>query len=978
MKPIPFEISWIKTMEDFHMKNRKAIVSLISIGLIAATLTAGNIVAFRFAPMITTFLSGTGDRGFDSDDFNKASTQSDELCQKIAEEGIVLLKNDDEALPIKDEKKINVFGWSSTEQGFLLSGIGSGSSTINDEKKISLLKGLEQDGFEYNKELEKFYNDYDSSTFSFETGNSKRISLIEPAIEDYPSELIDNAISFSDTAMVVISRVGGENVGEIPTIQKKSHGQPTDTSRTYLEISTEEEKLLEMVKENFAKVIVVINSTNQMQLGFLKDDLIQAALYVNVTGQSGAKAIGKILNGDVNPSGHLTDTLAYDYTKEPVFRNYIQQSNNIEYREDIYFGYRYYETADELGYFDGVDNDYGTGYDGVVAYPFGYGLSYSTFEWKLEKTSVKENSALKKDDTITLTFSCKNTGGVEGKDVMEVFYRSPYYDGGIEKSSINLLDFAKTDSLKPGETQKNIEIEFTPYDMASYDCYDRNGNGKATWELDDGNYTIQFMNDSHNLKEMDENTIAFHVDDTIIYDRDPVTGNEVKNRFTGAESYSGVPIDASTIHNAEVQYLSRTDFEGTFPVQATVPENREEVRKANNYTNTSYDTDTMPETSKKNGLYLVTREDGTKASLDDLNGKGNATLKYNEELIGKIGSNYDCEELTDLVDQMSTDELKNLVENGGFHTVAIESIGKPRADEFDGPAGFNTTTQTGKNTGKWTAFPNETLIGQTWSKEIATEMGLSMANEASLTGLNGWYAPGVNLHRTAFNGRNYEYYSEDPVLSGIMASHVIKAAKSKGLHCYLKHFTLSEPGVNAKGYNTWLTEQNFRENYLKPFEIAVKKGESNAIMTAFNSVGGVWAGANYSMNVEVLRDEWGFRGSLITDWSDGTGNMLPNKGIRAGNDLWLNPNDNHISNPLNMSDPTTVLCAKNSAKNIIYTFCNTYSYSRTSGNKESNSSNPVKQAFGWWKIVLVGVDVLALAGLGFWSYTVLRKKKEKE
>ncbi len=960
------------------MSKTKKIISLAGISLIAGSLIAGNIVAFHFAPMITTFLSGTGNRNFNSDDFNKASTQSDALCQKIAEEGIVLLKNEDNCLPLTESKKINVFGWSSTEQGFLLSGIGSGSSTINEDKKISLLKGLEEEGFEYNKELEKFYNDYDSSTFSFKTGSSNRINLIEPSIDEYSDELIDNAINFSDTAMVVISRVGGENVGEIPTEQKKSHGQATDKSRTYLELSIEEEELLDMVKENFTKVIVVINSTNQMQLGFLKDENVQAALYVGVTGQSGAKAIGKILDGTVNPSGHLTDTLAYDFTAEPAFKNRIQQSNNIEYREDIYIGYKYYETADELGYFSDVDNDYGYGYDGVVAYPFGFGLSYTTFEWKLQSSSINNNSNLKKDDTITLTFSCENTGSVAGKAVMEVFYKAPYKDGEIEKSSINLLEFAKTKELKPKEKQENITIEFSPYDMASYDCYDKNNNGKATWELDDGDYTIQFMDDSHNLKEMDQNSLTFHVDDTIIYDKDPVTGNEVKNRFTGEDAYSGVPIDASTIHNSEVTYLSRTSFENTFPEKATIPEISDEVTKANNYTNTSYDTTEMPLTGQDNGLYLITKEDGTKASMDDLTGKSGASLKYNEDLICEIGENYDSEKLTQLVQQMSTTELKNIVENGGFHTVAVESIGKTRQDEFDGPAGFNTTTQTGDNTGAWTAFPNETLIGQTWSKEIAHEMGESMASEGKVTGLTGWYAPGVNLHRTAFNGRNYEYYSEDPILSGYMAANVILGAKENGLHCYLKHFTLSEPGVNAKGYNTWLTEQNFRENYLKPFEIAVKKGGSNAIMTAFNSVGGVWAGANYAMNVSVLRDEWGFRGSLITDWSDGSGNMIPTKGIKAGNDLWLNPNDGNISNPLNMKDPTTVACAQNAAKNIIYTMCNTYAYSKNAGNNSSTGTTPVKQAFAWWKILLISIDVVVFLALAFWVFMLFKPKKNKQ
>lgn len=326
---------------------------------------------------------------------------------------------------------------------------------------------------------------------------------------------------------------------------------------------------------------------------------------------------------------------------------------------------------------------------------------------------------------------------------------------------------------------------------------------------------------------------------------------------------------------------------------------------------------------------------------------------------------------------MNTTELAKLVEDSGFQTKAIESIGKPKLDEFDGPAGFNTTTQTGKNTGTWTAFPNETLLGQTWSKAIANAMGINMAQEGQATGLSGWYAPGVNLHRTAFNARNYEYYSEDPVLSGFMAANVIEGAKANGLHCYLKHFSLSEPGVNARNLNTWLTEQNYRENYLKPFEIAVKKGGANAIMSAFNSVGGVWAGANYAQNVQILRNEWGFRGTIITDWSDGSGNMNCQMGVRAGNDMWLNPNDGHNSSKLDMSDPTNVYCAKIAAKNIVYTFANTYAYADQKGNAKDSADVTAGASVSKVYWIFAGIDAFFAIGLGVWAFFVFWNPKKK-
>ena len=946
---------------------------------------AGNIWCGANVSMITTFFNGTK-QDFSSSSFEQAATNSDALCQKIGEEGMALLKNDNNCLPLST-KSINVLGWHCTDAGFNLSGIGSGSSTIQDSKKVSLLDALTDGGFEYNTDFTDMYKAYDSTSRGYKTGDSSRINLVEPDVTEtyYTSQMMSDAVEFSDTAVVVISRIGGENVGEIPLTQVKSHGQATDTTRNYLQLSTQEDALLDLAEDNFSKVIVLINSTNQLQAPRLKNDTkINAVLNVCITGQSGAKAIPKILSGEVNPSGRLTDTWANDYTKAPSYKNYIRSGNNIRYSEDIYFGYKWYETADTEGYFDDsvYQDDYAdlTGYDAEVTYPFGYGLSYTTFEWKIDSVSVADGSQLAKDSKVTLSLSVTNTGSVAGSDAIELFYSAPYTDGGIEKPSVSFVDYAKSVSLDPGKTQTGITVEFSAYDMASYDCYNMNGNDFSGYELDPGTYTISLRENAHNLKKMVEggkNTLTYTVANPgIQFETDPTTGYTVENTMTGDTAYAGVPLDGSTVY-ATTKYLSRSDFKGTFPTTASSSGlNNTNISTANNYVSKADTQTEMPTLNQNNDLYLYTKTDGSKASDSDLTTYTGITA--NEDLIEKIGADYDSTELSSLVDELSADDCANIVENSGFGTPAVASVGKIKTYDYDGPAGFNTTTQTDK-AGKWTAFPNETLIGQTFSKRIAKEMGMAAGLEANATNLQGWYAPGVNLHRTPFNGRNYEYYSEDGVLSGYMAANVIEGAKSNGLYCYVKHFSLSEPGVNARNLNTWLTEQNYRENYMKPFEIAVKKGGANAIMSAFNSVGGVWAGANYAQNVTILRNEWGFRGSMITDWSTGDGNMTSKTGLPGGNDIWLNPSS--MASPISTSDPTMVYLAKQSAKNVIYTYCNTYTYAKNYDHSNDTLKVTVgtltetEDGFAWWIILLALLDVVVVGG--FATLIIFAFKKPK-
>lgn len=949
------------------MKKIGKIICTISATLCVGIGVAGDIVYSKYSGIIEDYITHGGSRDFNSDEFLEASSNSTELIKKIGEEGTVLLRNERNALPLSEEesKKINVFGWSSTDNGFILGGIGSGSTTFNEDKIVTLIDALNNAGIETNTELTEMYENYYQEDFSFSTGNTSRINIIEPPQSYYSDDLLYNCLKFSKTALVCISRVTGENTGEVPLKQpKKGSGVSEDSTRHFLEFSKEEEDLLNMVKENFEKVIVLINSSNQMELGYLEEIDVDAILNVGLMGQNGAEAIPEILLGNVSPSGRLTDTYVYDLLGDPSYKNYIRQGNNIQYIEDLYIGYKYYETADTMGVFDKVSSDYGDYYEGVVQYPFGYGLSYSEFSWKLTSTNVDSNFSLYGEDgkpqKIELEFSCTNVGDYAGKDVMEIYVSTPYYSGKIEKSSIQLVDFEKTATLEPGETQKNIKFEIDPYYFASFDCYDKNENGYTTYELDGGDYQIKFMDNAHTEKEMEgsqKSYVSFHIDDEYVYSKDPVTDYEVTTRFTGDSAYSGVPIDGTTIYS-QSNYLSRSNLSSVSVSSTTLDETK--ISRANNYTSTYYDQEEMPTLNADNGLYLRTNEDGTKASKASLE-KLNSTV-VNEELVKEIGNNYDSEKLDLLVDQLSAEDACSLVENGGFGTYAIESIGKDKVSDFDGPAGFNTTVMGYSGTG-WSAFPNETLIGQTWSKDIAYAFGKVIGNEGISTGVNGWYAPGVNLHRSAFNARNYEYYSEDGVLSGYLAANVVLGAKSKGLYVYVKHFSLSEPGQNSKNLNTWLTEQNYRENYLKPFEIAVKVGKANAMMTAFNSIGGVWAGANYAQNVEVLRNEWGFRGSVITDWSDGSGNMNTKKGVRAGNDIWLNPNDGNNASKLSRSDPTDVYCAKIAVKNVVYTWCNTYTYA-TSGEDSSTSIGKatVSDVYNWGPLALTFINIALFGG----------------
>lgn len=981
------------------MKKTGKILSICSVALLSTAIIVGDVFAGYYRSIISGFFGCNEQVEGDVNKVDEGAKSGDQVVRKIANEGVVLLKNDNNklgkpTLPLeKNNRKINIFGWGATDDGFLLAGNGSGKSVSHPDNKVTLLKAFEESGFEYNKEVIDIYVNHCSKPKDWgETAaweNRYKTELKEPVTSTaFPTDVVDRAKQFSDTAVVVFSRYSGEYLEKVAMTQKKQ-GLPEDTTRSFAEITTEEETLLKMCTENFNNVIVIFNSGSIMDMSFLRQEdkvgKIGAALNVGYVGQSGATGIVKILTGEVCPSGKLADTVVYDpKVNEMIRTNGRDSSPDIVYAEDIYVGYKWYETAAHEGYFS---------YDDVVQYPFGYGLSYTSFKWEIDSLSLPENSYLSKDSEIEIKVKVTNTGKVAGKDVVELYYTAPYKKGEIEKSFVNLLDFAKTPLLEP-EQSSIVSFKLTPYDMASYDCYNLNGNGLTGWELDTGDYQLKLQTSSHSLKDMEKNTIIYKVEDTgtpemdiIRYNRDPVTNKRVKNRFTGDTAYGGLPLDGKGLkaqNGEDWTYLSRKDFSSTFPKERCKSPSSSSLKDYVGYMYDGYFYESMPTMNQESNLRLVTKEDGSYVTKEEFDGSktGDFTLKYNDDLIFDLAENYESETWEKLLNQLSVEELRSLVEGSGYKTQAVESIGKPASLNYDGPAGFNRTNMAPNVEGaKMTAFPAQNLVAQTWNKELVYQMGQIVGVDGNNFGIGGIYAPTVNLHREMLNGRNYECYSEDPIISGYLAASFIQGAASNNVYCYLKHLALydSAPYTDKR---VWITEQNFRENYLKPFEIAIKVGKANGLMASFNKIGVTWAGSNYAMINGIIRDEFGFKGTVITDYSDGSSSVMDiHSGLRGGLNTELNPNYPTTGQygKVDFNDVTEANLARESAKSIIYTMCSTYYYAKhnTVQNEysvEITGPQTIKKGFEWWIPVLVVSEIVIFSALGFWLYVAFRKK----
>ena len=975
--------------------------------IIAGVVVATNIVAGHFSEIITIYLNGFG-ADFSSFD----SSAGNDICQEIESEAVVLVKNENGALPITQKNNdgkipVAVFGWGATNGGFITSGSGSGGSAERGAGKLvtflGALEGQEasvKDGkeilpkvdgkFVYYHPVIDMYTSYKAARDMGDYWNAAYpfFNLIEPSV-DMVQPHIAGAKEFATTAIVVLSRAGGEGQ-DIPRIQVK-YGQTTDYDRGYLHISKEEEDMLKLVRQNFDKVVVVVNTCNAMELGFLDELNIDAAISVSGCGQSGAISIANVLSGDVNPSGRLADTFAYDLSTAATYANapdcrtingatgsirqytnssgdQIGQSYYIDYAEGIYNGYRWYETADAENFWSsqfaldkwGVHN-----YEEVVQYPFGHGLSYTTFTQEVISTNPSSTATITDKTNISVTVRVRNTGTEAGKDVVQLYYNPPYKVGGVEKSAANLVAFSKTDELDPGEYQ-DIVLSFTGADMKSYDTANLSGvvGSNGGYVLEDGTYKVSLRKNAH---EIIGNEIEYEVATSVEID-----GNDVYNRFSGSDVVAGdVPIDGTGTDEGIV-YLSRSDFAGKFPT----PKNaraRSNKMPANGWLSHEKDTTTMPTQGKAGNLSLY--KDGN---------------NLNKELVLELGADYNNSKWNQLMDQVTVDELYGVIQGAGFRTKEVPSAGKPEHLDLDGPSGLNQEVNAGSSASPtfWTSFPIETAIAQTWNEDISFRFGLTIGYEAYATGVAGWYGPAANIHRSPLDGRNFEYYSEDPYLSGKMCAKTINGAISNGLYGYVKHFVVNETENKREGLITWLNEQSLREIYARSFEITVKEGKANAIMSGFNRIGATWCGGSYALLTGLLRNEWGFRGSIITDyaleWEMPYMDIA--QGIRAGNDMWLNGlRTNTVGEIRESGTATSVACAREATKNMLYTFCNTM-YQQSEYLKNPIEGAPKAELVGkkyvappatWWWII-IGVDIAAVIGLGIWVYfCYFHKKKVK-
>lgn len=980
---------------------RKQKIALGIIGVLTALLIVLNIVVGIFFDMIDALIEGTFSTATNaeiSDSLSKGSA----LAEEIEGEGLVLVKNDENTLPLnKSVKNVNVFGWSSTQ--WVHGGSGSGQCVT---KETDLLAALKEYGVNYNQALTDMYKKFlDERPYSkngaLNSYNYQFSRLYEPSVKDteyYSEQLLQNAKSFSDTAIAVIGRVSGES-NDCPKTQfkqvKKKGEVINDETRTYLEISVEEEELLKYLGENYKNVIVLINSTNTMQLGFL-DTIkgLDSCLIIGGTGAGAVKAVVKTIYGDINPSGKTVDTYAYDFKTNASYANAATEGEGaytnsadgmypygiananvgdgkakyeavyyVDYVEDIYVGYKWYETADAEGFWQ----DKG-GYDKVVQFPFGYGMSYTSFKEEIVESSPAELSSLKKDDVITVKVKVKNTGTVAGKHIVQLYYTAPYTTGGIEKSVVELCAFAKTKLLTPGEEQ-TLTLSFRTYDMASYDCYDKNKNGFSGYEVEksDAGYVVSLRTDSHNLatviSESGKNTVEFKVVEDIKYDVDPDTKQSVINRFTGAGAEDGVGIDGKD-SDGNITYLTRADFKATFPKEKK--ENRamsDIVKKYNLYTaedakTWAKDTDKDIVTGQKNGIVVYDKNGVTET------GK-------------KLGRNYDDADWDKLLNQLTLSEMEQLC----YHyylspNVEIKSIGKYKPFEADGPTQIGSFNTARKGTG----FPMPTVIAQTWNTELASDFGSQVALEAANLGYDGWYAPGINLHRTPFGGRNYEYYSEDDFLTGALCREVVTSSLDRGVYCYIKHFVGYDQDGNRDSLYTWLTEQNLRETYLKPFEMAVKAG-ATGLMSSYNRIGALWTGGSYALNTSVLRGEWLFKGAVLTDFCDHPQYVNSDQFLRAGGDQILYAFGGDVSFKFDTQSNTYRQALRRSAKNSVYIWLNALTRNADLVSAGKIEARHLRADGGWLRPVLITADALAFIGLAFWGFFTVRstlKNKEEQ
>lgn len=879
----------------------------------------------------------------------EAFANAQEVNLKLAEEGFVLLKNENAALPMNKGARISVFSKNSVN----LSYGGSGSGGFDTSNNKNLYESLNDAGFVTNPTLKRFYESSQSgpvrtaNSSDLDNGDNQKIATAETPQSKYTDAVKNSYADYSDAALVVITRIGGEGF-DLPRYQGDSEGAVSPDSH-YLELDQNEIDLLTAVTDGtFKRVVVVFNTPSSFEATFLKDsayaafaDKIDAAVWIGFTGSNGITALGEILNGDVNPSGRLVDTWAADFTKNPSFVNFgtgcLPDTTDkydggmyysVDYEEGIYVGYRYYETRGET---DGED-----WYNANVVYPFGYGLSYTTFDWTVGDASASE---IELGTTITVPVTVKNTGSVAGKEVVQLYASAPYTLGGIEKAHKVLVGFAKTKLLQPGESE-TVTVSFDPYSAASYDYRDANSNGFSGYELEAGEYTLYVSRNAHES----EKAIALNLAADVQIGTDPTTDSEVVNRYTDSENFldSDWQLDAM---------LSRADWEGTWPTPQTAQQHAgtdrlyEEIRSEEHNNPTDFDSEEYPWFGEEPTL-----------TLRDL--LPSAEAEGYEPVVS-----YDDERWEELMMGCDEEEMIALINNGAYHTLAMESVGLPATIHGDGPSGF-TCFMSKEQVNGTCQYVSEPVMASTWNINLMNELGEAIGEEGTIgdkaTGqpYSSIYAPGVNIHRSPFGGRCSEYFSEDPFISGMMGAAEVQGIQSRGVLPTVKHFVANEQETHRSigGDLSWLSEQALREIYLKPFEYTVKLGETRGIMTSFNRIGTRWTGGDYRLLTEILRNEWGFNGLVICDFNTIPQYMIPRMMFYAGGSLDLATQQSAMWTDCDTSDAGDAIVLMRAVKDVMYALVNSNAM-----NAEVIGYNPPI-----WQEYLRWINIGAFTLVGVW------------
>ncbi len=895
----------------------------------------------------------------------EAFANAQEVNLKLAEEGFVLLKNENAALPMNKGARISVFSKNSVN----LSYGGSGSGGFDTSNNKNLYESLNDAGFITNPTLKNFYESSQSgpvrtaNSSDLDNGDNQKIATAETPQSKYTDAVRNSYADYSDAALVVITRIGGEGF-DLPRYQGDSEGAVSPDSH-YLELDQNEIDLLTAVTDGtFKRVVVVFNTPSSFEATFLKDsayaafaDKIDAAVWIGFTGSNGITALGEILNGDVNPSGRLVDTWAADFTKNPSFVNFgtgcLPDTTDkydggmyysVDYEEGIYVGYRYYETRGET---DGED-----WYNANVVYPFGYGLSYTTFDWTVGDASASE---IELGTTITVPVTVKNTGSVAGKEVVQLYASAPYTLGGIEKAHKVLVGFAKTKLLQPGESE-TVTVSFDPYSAASYDYRDANSNGFSGYELEAGEYTLYVSRNAHES----EKAIALNLAADVQIGTDPTTDSEVVNRYTDSENFLDSDWQLDTM-------LSRADWEGTWPTPQTAQQHAgtdrlyEEIRSEEHNNPTDFDSEEYPWFGEEPTL-----------TLRDL--LPSAEAEGYEPVVS-----YDDERWEELMMGCDEEEMIALINNGAYHTLAMESVGLPATIHGDGPSGF-TCFMSKEQVNGTCQYVSEPVMASTWNINLMNELGEAIGEEGTIgdkaTGqpYSSIYAPGVNIHRSPFGGRCSEYFSEDPFISGMMGAAEVQGIQSRGVLPTVKHFVANEQETHRSigGDLSWLSEQALREIYLKPFEYTVKLGETRGIMTSFNRIGTRWTGGDYRLLTEILRNEWGFNGLVICDFNTIPQYMIPRMMFYAGGSLDLATQQSAMWTDCDTSDAGDAIVLMRAVKDVMYALVNSNAM-----NAEVIGYNPPI-----WQEYLHWINIGAFTLVGVWLvlaivHTVRCNKRQK-